>query len=360
MSERFPSLMRGVVFVLAVGWVLHIGRQIFEPIIISVLVVYVIVGVARLTQRIPWLGPLMSVKLQYTLAILLIVLAVVGIASLIISNIARITLLAPKYQAGLIELIQKWFVILGGASEPTWDSLRRDIIGQINIHRVISSTLSSVKSIVGGAAVVLLYAVFLLIEKFNLPYKISNIAKEFPGAAIWERAIIDINDRIGTYLALKTFCSVLLGLISWAIMAWFGLEFAALWAILIALLNYVPYLGTFLGVLFPVAFSIVQFGQLEAAIKVAIALSVPQFFIGNFLDPYLMGNSLNLSPFAILVSLAVWGALWGITGAFCAVPITACIAMALSEFPETRPIAIMLSRNGDLGPALRSTAGPDG
>jgi predicted PurR-regulated permease PerM len=73
---------------------------------------------------------------------------------------------------------------------------------------------------------------------------------------------------------------------------------------------------------------------------------VVQFVIGNFLDPYIMGNSLNLSPFAILVSLAVWVALWGVPGAFLAVPITAMMTIIFSEFPGTRPIAVLLSQNG--------------
>jgi predicted PurR-regulated permease PerM len=59
-----------------------------------------------------------------------------------------------------------------------------------------------------------------------------------------------------------------------------------------------------------------------------------------------MANSLNLSPFVILVSLAVWSALWGIAGAFLAVPITACIALVCAEFRTTRPIAVLLSRDG--------------
>ena len=61
-----------------------------------------------------------------------------------------------------------------------------------------------------------------------------------------------------------------------------------------------------------------------------------------------MGNSLNLSPFSILVSLAVWSELWGIPGAFLAVPITAIIVIIFSEFSSTRPIAVLLSRNGQL------------
>ena len=71
-----------------------------------------------------------------------------------------------------------------------------------------------------------------------------------------------------------------------------------------------------------------------------------QFVIGNFLDPYVMGNSLNLSPFAILISLAVWSELWGIPGAFLAVPITAIVTIVFSEFPGTRPVAVLLSKSG--------------
>jgi predicted PurR-regulated permease PerM len=59
-----------------------------------------------------------------------------------------------------------------------------------------------------------------------------------------------------------------------------------------------------------------------------------------------MANSLNLSAFAILASLATWSALWGISGAFLAVPLTACIAMVLAEFEGTRPIAVLLSKTG--------------
>jgi AI-2 transport protein TqsA len=77
-----------------------------------------------------------------------------------------------------------------------------------------------------------------------------------------------------------------------------------------------------------------------------LPLTVIQFLIGNFLDPYVMGSSLNLSPFVILVSLAAWSSLWGMAGAFLAVPITAIMAIVFSQFDGTRPIAVLLSRSG--------------
>jgi predicted PurR-regulated permease PerM len=103
-----------------------------------------------------------------------------------------------------------------------------------------------------------------------------------------------------------------------------------------------------LGVVFPVLMAIVQFQDAGTVLTMLVALTALQFGIGNFLDPWLMGNSLNLSPFAILVSLAIWSELWGVPGAFLAVPITAILTIVFSEFPGTRPIAVLLSSNGRL------------
>ena len=91
-----------------------------------------------------------------------------------------------------------------------------------------------------------------------------------------------------------------------------------------------------------------QFGEFGPVLTLVLALSTVQFLIGNFLDPYVMGSSLNLSPFAILISLAVWSELWGIPGAFLAVPITAIVTIVFSEFPGTRAVAVLLSKSGRL------------
>jgi len=73
--------------------------------------------------------------------------------------------------------------------------------------------------------------------------------------------------------------------------------------------------------------------------------------MGNFVEPWLMGNSLNLSPFVILVSLVVWSSIWGLAGAILAVPISAILVIVLSEFKGTRPIAVLLSRDGNVNPS---------
>ena len=111
-------------------------------------------------------------------------------------------------------------------------------------------------------------------------------------------------------------------------------------------MNYIPYAGSFFGVVIPVAVALGQFGEPGAVLGLLVGLTAAQVVIGNFLDPYLMGSSLNLSPFAILVALAVWSQLWGVAGAILAVPITSVMVIVFSEFAGTRPIAILLSKNG--------------
>ena len=251
-------------------------------------------------------------------------------------------------QESLLSTLQKVAILFHMETDLTWTTLRQEILARTNMQRLIGSIIASIFSIIVSILVMVLYASFLLIEQRSFSTKIDNLSSDPRNIARIRQLTTDINARIGAYLALKTFIGILLGAISWMVMAYVGLEFAALWAILIVLLNYVPYIGSFLSVLFPVIMAIVQFFDLNEVLAVLLPLTVVQFLIGNFLDPYLMGNSLNLSPFVILVSLTVWSGLWGIPGAFLAVPITAVMAIVFSEFSGTRPLAVLLSRNGQL------------
>src|SRR5262245_12355707 len=348
MNQSLRTAAYTTIVTLGIGWLLYVGKGIFVPIVLSVLVVYVIDGLQRLLSRVPVLGARLPESLRYTLSIALIVVILTYVARMLIASLSSIVALAPLYETSLLNAIQAIAELVGVETAPTWATLRRDLLAQISLQRVIGGTFVSVSAIAGSLVVVFLYGAFLLIEKRALAAKLDGLSTDPGRVARLRRIVADINGRIGAYLALKTLISVAQGLVAWAVMAAFDLQFAAFWAVLIGLLNYVPYLGTVLSILFPVAFAAMQFGDLGTVLWLVAALSVIQFVIGFFLDPWLMGSSLNLSPFVILVSVTVWGALWGIPGAFLAVPVTACMAMVFAEFPTTRPIAVLLSRNGEL------------
>jgi predicted PurR-regulated permease PerM len=318
------------------------------PAVLGAVIVYVIVGLAHVLGRLPGLGPALPLQLRYAVSIAAIGLVGVLFTYLVMANKERALALAPQYQQSLLASIQRMAVTFGFETEPTWATLRQDLLAQIDLQRLVGSLLASVGSMVLTFVVVLLYATFLLLERRTFEAKLANLSDDPARVARIRQIIEAINRRIGSYLALKTLISLLLGVASYVVMRLFGLEFAALWAVLTAFLNFVPYVGSVLGVVFPVLMTIVQFEDPGTVLTMLLLLTALQFAIGNFLDPYVMGNSLNLSPFAILVSLAVWSELWGVPGAFLAVPITAILTIVFSEFSGTRPIAVLLSRSGRL------------
>ncbi len=344
--ERLRALVHGTVLILIIGWVLYVGQAIIVPAVLGAVIVYVIVGLAQVLARLPRLGPLLPLQLRYLVSVLVIGLVFLLLAYLIMANKERAMALAPQYQQSLLAAIQQIAVYFGFETEPTWATLRQELIARVNLQRVVTSLMASVGSILVTFVVVCLYATFLMIERRSFDEKLANLSADATRVARIRNVVEAINQRIGSYLALKTLLSLLLGVTSYGVMALYGLEFAGLFAVLTGFLNFVPYVGSVLGVVVPVFLAVVQFQDPGQILTLLLALTVVQFVIGNFLDPYVMGNSLNLSPFAILLSLAVWSELWGIPGAFLAVPITAILAIVFSEFPGTRPVAVLLSRGG--------------
>jgi len=91
-------------------------------------------------------------------------------------------------------------------------------------------------------------------------------------------------------------------------------------------------------------------------LAVFLIVGVVQFVNGNVIDPMLMGRALRLSSFGIIISLAFWGAVWGIPGMFLSVPIMVALMIVCSEIPAVRPVAILLSREGLPEPETRGEA----
>jgi predicted PurR-regulated permease PerM len=125
-------------------------------------------------------------------------------------------------------------------------------------------------------------------------------------------------------------------------------DFAAVWGLLIFLLNFIPTVGSIVATIFPALIALAQSDGYTLFFLVLLGIGALQICIGNILEPRLMGSSFNLSPVVILLNLALWNAIWGIPGMFLCVPFLIIVAIVLSHFPQTRPVAIMLSSDGNL------------
>ena len=149
---------------------------------------------------------------------------------------------------------------------------------------------------------------------------------------------------------LKTFVSLLTGLLSYFALLSIGVEAPVFWAFLIFLLNYIPTIGSLIATSFPALFALLQFGELGPFLWVLGVVGAIQVIIGNIVEPKVMGNSLNISSLVVLLALAIWGSLWGIIGMILSVPITVIMVIIFAEFKATRPIAVLLSEKGILYP----------
>lgn len=342
----------GLALAIMVGWLLHVGRSIIVPLVVAVVIVYVINGLSRFLDHVPWIGLHIPGWVRNIFSILVILAGLALIVALIVSNVSQVAAVAPRYEDTLLGFAEQVSVFFGFQTEPTWTAIRDQVLSQIELGALIRTTVSSLSQFVGVSAVVLIYVSFLLVERASFAAKVANLSRDPETLAEVNALIAKVNQRVSRYLALKTFINILLGSVSWVVMSIVGVEFAAFWAVLIGLLNYIPYIGSFIGVTFPVMLSVVQFADFGTVVLILLVLTSVQIMVGNFIEPYVMGNSLNLSPTVILLGLAFWGGLWGVPGAILSVPITASLVIVFASFETTRPIAVLLSARGEVSPPV--------
>ena len=107
-----------------------------------------------------------------------------------------------------------------------------------------------------------------------------------------------------------------------------------------------PTSGSLAAVALVVLQVLAQTGSIETTLVALAFLVAAQVYVGNWLEPRWLSRSSNLGPFTVLLSLVVWAALWGMPGAILAVPLTSILMIVLASAPQTRPIAILMSRTG--------------
>ena len=225
---QFNNFVFGTALTLMLGYILFIGRPILVPAVTAILLVYVIVGLSRLSGYIPFVGKRIPSQVRYILAALAIALLIIELFTLFVANLTAIVARAPEFQESLLNTLQQGAALIGIESTLTWETVRREVLGEFNLQGMIRTGFMSIAGLLGSL------------------------------------------------------------------------------------------------------------------------LIAAQMLMGNIIEPQVMGNSLNLSPYVILISLTAWSSLWGIPGAIFSVPFAAIMVIVFSEFERTRPLAILLSLNGQI------------
>lgn len=336
------NLTLAVALALMIGWLLIIGRGLLLPIIIAVIVVYILTSASAALKRLP--GFKVLPPLLITLLLLVgFTLCFVALALIVSVTIDQLIQVAPQYQANLQALATQVAALVDMDKLPNWSDIQAATLERIDVQQVLLWVIGGLTSFGSSIFLVIVYAAFLVGERVDFPAKVAAAFPNRDQADRLRRVIGDINRKIGDYLAVKTLINIILAVISYAIMALIGVDFALFWAVLIGLTNYIPYFGSLIGVMLPVVLSLAQFASLSTTLLLAVLLTTAQTYVGNVLEPRMIGRELNLSPFVVLVALSLWSALWGLPGAILAVPMTSMIAIILGSFPQTRFAAILLS-----------------
>jgi AI-2 transport protein TqsA len=220
---------------------------------------------------------------------------------------------------------------------------------EISIAGFAEMLFDAISNIVSSTLLIIIFTIFIFIEEKYFSKKLNQFLSESKTEyKSLSNTLEKIEWSVAKYLGIKTLSSLLTGFLSLIVFYICDLNFAVFWAFLIFLLNYIPTIGSLLATLFPVAFSMLQFGEFTTASVILVVVGAIQIIIGNLIEPRWMGNSMNISPLVSILSLMFWGLIWGTTGMIVSVPFTVVIIIILSEIEGTRPLAILLSEKGDI------------
>ena len=222
-----------------------------------------------------------------------------------------------------------------------------NVLWLVQVLRAIGGSLQGVLSF---AIVTFVFVILGLLEVKPLGRRLRRIGDGQVGAAAIDAAT-EIAARLQTYMLVRFGMSVLTGLGFWIFAAVYGLELQREWGVIAFVLNFIPFIGSFVATLLPTLLAAAQFESLYAALIVFIGLNILQFVIGSYIEPRVAGTAVSVSPFMVLFAVFFWGMLWGIAGAFIGVPILIALATVCTRDPATYPIAVLLSSNGatDMG-----------
>ena len=314
------------------------------PFVIALIVWFIIHELRENLQMIPFIRDKWPVWVQSIIAFIAINAVIVLIVDMLFINMSELSGSMDIYGANLI-LAMNELNQLTGIDVSTKVT---DYVENTDFTNMISSLIDTASVLVGDAMLIPIYVLFLLIEENIFHFKLEALypskAKQRKTVKLFEK----MDHNISRYMTLKTVVSFMTGLLSYFVLLMFGIDAPLFWAMLIFVLNYIPTIGSLIATLFPAAFAVLHFGELMPFFYILLSVGMIQVIVGNIIEPKIMGNSLNISSLVVLLSLTVWGAIWGIMGMILSVPITVMMIIVFEEIPSLRFIAILLSEKGEL------------
>lgn len=202
---------------------------------------------------------------------------------------------------------------------------------------MVVGTFERVNASIGLIGLTFIYILLGLLEVRDFADKLKSMPH---GSQILD-AIHQISHKFRRYIIVRTFVSLLTGLLTYLFALVLGLDFALTFGLIAFILNYIPFIGSILAIIPPVVFATVQFDNWLMPMLVLLGTSTIQIVLGNYVDPRLEGRALALSPLVVVISIFFWGMIWGVAGAFIGVPATIAIMTICGQYEHTKWVALL-------------------
>lgn len=338
-KTRVISVILVFFFCIAILAVFKLTAPVVLPIAIAILLAFVlhplVLGLEKL--HIP---RIISIVLVIILAVA--GLFVLGIVSF--SSIRAILSRYPRYESRLTE-IYLWAARFFELSYDQDMSFIENLWNQMGVREKIWGMTYSLSNasidFLRNAIVVLFFVIFLLVEASHFNEKLELAFKQRLGR--FKQMGTDIMHQIGRYMAAKFLMSLINGVVFAAALSLMKVEFALVWAVVQFLLNFIPTLGSIASGFMISLFALLQFWpEPGPVIMVVVFVIAANIILGFILDPKIVGDNVGISPLVVLVSLVLWGWLWGFAGMVIAVPMMVIIRIICENFTFLEPVSILL------------------
>jgi len=357
------NLSLTVLTVLAVIFVLHWARAFFIPLMLGIMISYAFSPLVNRMQK--WRIP------RAIGAAVLLIGIVGGTGSLVyslsddaIQLIETLPEAAQKFRKtlrrewgtteGAMDQMQQAAVQLERAASETINpdatapqGVTRVLIekSKLNVSDYLWTGTVGATVFAGQAVMVLFLTYFLLVSGDIFRRKLVRITgPTLSKKKITVQVLDEITDQIQRYLLVQIFTSILVGVATWLAFLWIGLEHAAIWGIVSAVFNMIPYLGPVVVTGGTGLVGFLQFGTVGMALTIAGISLVITSLEGYLLTPWLTGRAGRMNAVMVFVGVLFWGWLWGVWGLLLGVPIIMVIKAICDRVDDYKPIGELLGK----------------
>jgi predicted PurR-regulated permease PerM len=356
-----------IAFVLAIA-TLYFGRQIFIPLALAFVLGFLLTPFVTLLQK------LRFGRVPAVLTVLVLSFALIGAMTWsVAAQLVEIMVQLPDYKDNLDAKIQALHTAKGSNLSKATDTLRdlnkelADLPGQISsshpldsraartarpvavqVAQPTSNLVEDLRALLGPlagpietAAIVVIFTLFMLVNREDLRNRAIRLAGHGQIHAMTQ-ALDDAARRLSRYLLLQCLVNAVYGLVFGVGLYFVGVPHALLWGVFTGVLRFVPYIGTLIAALLPVAMALAVFpGWHHAAIAFGIFV-VLEMVVSNFVEPLLYGAHTGISSLAILVTTVFWATIWGPVGLILSTPLTVCLIVLGRHVPHLSFLEVVL------------------